>query len=127
MNLNDCCFERGLKKKRNQKGLQLTQIQDDDSEEIEVLFKDNTKYPEFQDRNIKFKSTKLPASGLSKSGLERLKIEFRFLRHLLRLLYEKKDSEALELVQRYYQKQICMNTAKNAKGGEPCGNTNWCS
>jgi hypothetical protein len=88
MNLTDCCFERGLKKKRTKKSLELT-MQEDDEDEIEVLFKNNTKIPEFKDRSIKFKSHKLPASGLSKSGLERLKIEFRFLRHLLRLLYDK--------------------------------------
>ena len=52
--------------------------------------------------------------------MDRLKIEFRFLRHLMRLNRADKYDEALDLATKYYQKQFCK------KKDVVCGNEGWC-
>jgi ubiquitin-protein ligase len=56
-------------------------------------------------------------SGLSKRTIERLKIEFRFLKHINDLLQTNQYKQALEIIKEYYHMQICND----------CGNKGWCT
>ena len=98
----DCCTDRtksGISNKREEKL---------EKEEIERLFNNNTKMALEEDED-KFNKT-LPRSGLSKSTAQRLKIEFRFIRHVMRILNNDVDggpkdervSQANDLVKEYY-------------------------
>ena len=70
----DCCIDRSkVEKKRHEKL---------EKEEIERLFLNNTKMALDTDDY----EQSLPSSGLSKSTAQRLKIEFRLIRHVMRLL-----------------------------------------
>ena len=111
--LIDCCSDRSKIEKAKQENL--------DKEEIERLFKDNTKMA--LDDNKYDES--LPSSGLSKSTANRLKIEFRMIRHVMRILNSdsaERITEANDLVNEYYSNQIC-----KTKFAEKCNNTNWCT
>ena len=77
--LKDCCFARDLKV-NDQNAITMTESSLD-KQEIEILFRDNTKKAPVFDN-----STALPPSGLSKATAERLKIEFRFCRHFMQLV-----------------------------------------
>ena len=74
--LKECCFTRDLKQHHE---IALTESSLD-KKEIELLFRDNTKMASGHDSG-----ENLPASGLSKATAERLKIEFRFIKHLMKL------------------------------------------
>ena len=109
--LKDCCFTRDLKSHPSE--IVLTD-QSLDKQEIEILFRDNTKMPSGSDQGP------LPKSGLSSSTAERLKIEFRFIKHLMRLVSAGSQNEAVDLFNKYYGLQLCMNKEK------VCGNEGWC-
>ena len=85
--LKDCCFTRDIK---SHDEIALTECSID-KQEIEILFRDNTKKAPSQDNN-----SSLPASGLSNSTAERLKIEFRFIKQLMRLINNEKTQEAVD-------------------------------
>jgi hypothetical protein len=84
--LKDCCFTRDIK---SHDEIALTECSID-KQEIEILFRDNTKKAPSLDDN-----SSLPASGLSATTAERLKIEFRFIKHLMRLVNDQKRQDAL--------------------------------
>jgi len=85
----DCCFDRSKMDKERAK--------EKDKKEVDTLFIDNTKMAPIDNRD-----EALPSSGLSKSTAQRLKIEFRFVRHVARLLSNNEYPEATELVKEYY-------------------------
>ena len=88
----DCCTDRSKAEKIKHEKM--------DKEEVERLFKNNTKMA-LDDKY----SSSLPTSGLSKSTAQRLKIEFRLIRHVMRLLNSEntdKINEANDLVNEYY-------------------------
>jgi hypothetical protein len=70
-----------------------------DKKEVDTLFIGNTKMAPLDNREG---DEALPSSGLSKSTAQRLKIEFRFVRHVARLISNNEYSEATELVKEYY-------------------------
>jgi hypothetical protein len=86
--LKECCFARDLKTHHD---IVLTEASIE-KQEIEILFRDNTKKGSSQDA-----SASLPPSGLSKTTAERLKIEFKFIRHLMRLINAQNQAEAIDL------------------------------
>jgi hypothetical protein len=69
----DCCFDRSRMDKKR--------AEEKDKKVVDTLFIENTKMAPI-DHDI----DTLPHSGLSKSTAQRLKIEFRFIRHVSRLL-----------------------------------------
>lgn len=77
--LKDCCFLRDVKEK-----IAYLETEELDAEAVDTLFKDNTK----KDLREKVSIAALPASGLSKSTQERLKIEFMFIRQIMRHLHK---------------------------------------
>ena len=95
--LKECCFTRDLKAHEE---IALTESSLE-KQEIEILFRDNTKKAPSLDN-----TASLPPSGLSKSTAERLKIEFRFIKHLMRL---ENEVEAIDLFKKYYGLQLCKN------------------
>ena len=105
----DCCFDRSKMEKKR--------AEEKDKKEVDTLFIDNTKMA-----SIDRQDESLPYSGLSKSTAQRLKIEFRFIRHVARLLSQNEFPEANDLVKEYYNNQIC-----KTKSSEECGNIDWCS
>lgn len=85
----DCCFDRSKMEKKR--------AEEKDKKDVDSLFIDNTKMASIDNRD-----EMLPSSGLSKSTAQRLKIEFRFIRHVARLLSNNELAEANELVKDYY-------------------------
>ena len=85
--LKDLCCDRYQKPKGNN-GTETRSSERNVEHEIENLFKDNTKMPE-QEELYQYHS-RLPRSGLSKRTIERLKIEFRFLKHVMELMHDGK-------------------------------------
>ena len=85
----DCCFDRSKMEKKR--------AEEKDKKEVDTLFIDNTKMAPIDNRD-----EALPSSGLSKSTAQRLKIEFRFVRHVARLLSNNEYPEATDLVKEYY-------------------------
>jgi hypothetical protein len=81
----DCCFDRSKMDKKR--------AEEKEGKEVDTLFIDNTKMAPIDTRD-EF----LPSSGLSKSTAQRLKIEFRFVRHVMRLLTNNEYTEAIDLV-----------------------------
>ena len=101
--MKDCCFLRDIKQK-----VEYLETEQLDAEAIETLFKDNTK----KDIQEKVSTAILPASGLSKATQERLKIEFRFIKQVIRLLHKQDYEEAMSLIGKYYKKQLCKSKNK---------------
>lgn len=101
--LKDCCFLRDVKEK-----IAYLETEELDAEAVDTLFKDNTK----KDLREKVSIAALPASGLSKSTQERLKIEFRFIRQVMRHLQKQESDEAISLIGKYYQTQQCKSKNK---------------
>ena len=85
----DCCFDRSKMEKKR--------AEEKDKKEVDTLFIDNTKMASLDNRD-----EALPYSGLSKSTAQRLKIEFRFIRHVARLLANNENTEATDTVKEYY-------------------------
>lgn len=120
----DCCFEsnRKFKGDRDDETIIASSNRNEDKD-IELLFRDNTKRPPISD--IKKYSKGLPASGLNKMTIDRLKIEFRMLRNVLKHTNDKKYPNAMEYCNKYYMKQFCKRKSKD--GSEiACGNEGWC-
>ena len=116
----DCCFESNrklIKDGESDDEIPIAQKHKDDKE-IELLFRDNTKRPPVSEKTGY--SMGLPASGMGKSTMARLKIEFRFLRHIMRLNSADKYDDSLDLATKYYTQQFCK------KKGVACGNEGWC-
>ena len=93
----DCCFERKSANKDGKKTVDLKSEM-----ELNKLFEGNTKIPiicEF----YKY-SARLPKSGLGTKAVERLKIEFRFLKHMFGLVGEGELDKAKEMFELYYSK-----------------------
>ena len=91
--LKDCCFLRDIKQK-----VEYLETEELDAEAVDTLFKDNTK----KDIKEKVSTAILPVSGLSKATQERLKIEFRFIKQVIRLLNKEQYEESLSLIAKYY-------------------------
>lgn len=85
----DCCFDRSKMEKNR--------AMEKEKKEVDTLFIDNTKMAPIDNRD-----ELLPSSGLSKSTAQRLKIEFRFIRHVTRLLANNEYPESMDLVKDYY-------------------------
>mgnify|MGYP006104416095 FL=1 len=100
----DCCFESNRKViKDGETGEENPVAQKHrDDKEIELLFRDNTKRPPVSEKAGY--STGLPASGMGAQTMGRLKIEFRFLREIMRLNRAAKYDESLDLATKYYFK-----------------------
>ena len=102
--LTDCCVEsnRKFKGDRDDETIIASSLNFNEDKDIELLFRDNTKRPPVSD--IKKYTKGLPASGLNKMTIDRLKIEFRMLRNLLRHTNDKNFPKAMEYCNKYYTK-----------------------
>ena len=94
----DMCCDRKGSVKAPKKGI--AKDQPDDSQ-VDDLFRDNTKLPGSEDI-LNYKAS-LPRSGLSKRAVMRLKIEFKFLKHVNSLLLAGKKADALLSIESYYK------------------------
>jgi hypothetical protein len=118
LSLKDICCERKSKDESKDK----SKVVNDDDEEIEELFNNITKLPS-TDEDLKNPKSQLPQSGLKTKALQRLKIEFRFMKRLNGFLQSGESAEATSLISEYYSKQLC----KVKDSDSTCNNQGWCS
>lgn len=85
--LKDMCCDR----KKSDK----IKLDKDEEHEIEDLFNNNTKMAPIED---KFYKQTLAQSGLSKRAVQRLKIEFRFIKYVNNLLQQNQLDHAMTII-----------------------------